>query len=142
MASQNLTLAGFALRFFFALVLVCASYNPSGYSYAQWVIRSINPMNITPYIAICGIVLIIGWAIYLRATFRSLGMIGLALAALLFGSFIWLFFDLGWLNSTNVSILEWVTLALLSLILALGMSWSHVRRRLTGQVDTDDVENG
>jgi len=98
-------------------------------------------MNITPYIAICGIVLIIGWAIYLRATFRSLGMIGLALAALLFGSFIWLFFDLGWLNSTNVSILEWVTLALLSLILALGMSWSHVRRRLTGQVDTDDVEN-
>ena len=29
----------------------------------------------------------------------------------------------------------------LSLILAVGLSWSHIRRRLTGQVDVDDLED-
>ena len=28
-----------------------------------------------------------------------------------------------------------------SLLLATGMSWSHIRRRLTGQLDVDDVED-
>jgi hypothetical protein len=28
----------------------------------------------------------------------------------------------------------------LSGILAIGVSWSHIRRRITGQVDVDDVE--
>ncbi|MBX2858943.1 MAG: hypothetical protein KTR17_09795 [Cellvibrionaceae bacterium] len=145
MASQKLTWNGFGLRFFFALLLVYASYNPSGYSYVQWVLRSINPpddspLNITPYLAISGMVLVIGWVIYLRATFRSLGVIGLVLASVLFGCFVWLFIDLGWLSLTNVSAMAWITLALLALILALGMSWSHVRRRLSGQVDADDVD--
>jgi hypothetical protein len=34
----------------------------------------------------------------------------------------------------------WIVLFATSGILAVGMSWSHVRRRLSGQVDTDDVD--
>ena len=30
---------------------------------------------------------------------------------------------------------------MLALILAVGLSWSHIRRQLTGQVDVDDVED-
>ncbi|MGB5773274.1 MAG: DUF6524 family protein [Sedimenticolaceae bacterium] len=32
-------------------------------------------------------------------------------------------------------------LVLLSAILAVGMSWSHIRRRLTGQIDVDEVDD-
>ena len=33
-------------------------------------------------------------------------------------------------------------IAVLSLVLATGMSWSHIRRKMTGQIDVDDVEEG
>jgi hypothetical protein len=38
--------------------------------------------------------------------------------------------------------MAWVSMVCLALLLAIGMSWSHVRRRMTGQVDVDDVEGG
>lgn len=126
------------VRFVFALVLVFATYNPSTYSYYHWV-EGVFP-KFTPAIAICGLFLLIAWGIYLRATFRSLGVLGLVLAAAFFASFVWLFYDLGWLQTDNVSVMTWVVLVIVSLLLAIGMSWSHIRRRLTGQVDIDDVD--
>jgi hypothetical protein len=48
----------------------------------------------------------------------------------------------GWLSLDNPTTLSWVSLILLSVLLAIGVSWSHVRRRITGQVDVDDVEEG
>lgn len=129
---------GVVIRFVFALVLVFATYNPSAYSYYHWA-ESVFP-KFTPALAICGLFLIIAWGIYLRATFRSLGVIGLILAAAFFASFVWLFYDLGWLDTNNVGAMTWVVLVIVSLLLAIGMSWSHIRRRLTGQVDIDDVD--
>ena len=52
-----------------------------------------------------------------------------------------LFVDLGWLRLEADGAMTWVVLAVLSLILAVGMSWSHIRRRLTGQVDVDELED-
>jgi hypothetical protein len=134
---QALTLWGFVWRSLFALLLVFASFNPSGYSYFHWA-KSIFP-SVNPYIALAGILLIAGWAIYLRATLRSLGVFGMTLAALLVGCLIWIFVDLGWLDWTAPTHMMWVALVVMSWVLALGMSWSHLRRRLSGQVDTDDV---
>jgi hypothetical protein len=37
--------------------------------------------------------------------------------------------------------MTYVVQLVLCLILAIGMSWSHVRRRLSGQVDADDVDD-
>lgn len=129
---------GVVIRFVFALVLVFATYNPSAYSYYHWA-EGVFP-KFTPALAICGLFLIIAWGIYLRATFRSLGVIGLILAGAFFASFVWLFYDLGWLDTNNVGAMTWVVLVIVSLLLAIGMSWSHIRRRLTGQVDIDDVD--
>lgn len=136
---MNITFAGFALRFFFALLLVLLTYNPSGYSYIHWVSHSIK--DITPYIAIAGIALIIGWVIYVRATLESLGVIGLLLASALFACFIWLLVYWKLLSLTNVSAMAWVIEIILAILLALGMSWSHINRRMSGQVDVDQVEN-
>lgn len=138
---EALTWSGFGLRFLFALLLVLATYNASGYSYVHWMVNSLQPLKLSPLLAIAGLVLVIGWVIYLRATLASLGKLGLLLAGALFGCFIWFFIDLGWLSLSNISALSWLALLGLALMLALGMSWSHVRRRLSGQVDTDDVES-
>lgn len=135
---KNIGPAGIALRFLFALVLVLCTYNPSGYSWFHWM-KSAFP-SITPIIALSGIALLIGWAMYVRATLRSLGPLGLVLAGALFSCLLWLLIDWGLLSLDNVSALAWVILIILAGILATGMSWSHIRRRASGQVDADDVD--
>ena len=40
----------------------------------------------------------------------------------------------------NVDLLTWVGLIGVGVILGLGMSWSHIRRMLSGQLDVDDVD--
>ena len=133
------TWAGFGLRFLFAAVLVFLTFNPSGYSYFHWV-RQVLPDNINPYVALAGLALLIGWVIYVRATLRSLGIVGIALVVAVCGCIIWLFYYWGWLTRESGSALAWIILVFQALILSVGMSWSHIRRRLSGQVDTDDVD--
>ena len=135
---KPLTIEGFLLRLLFALFLVMLTYNPSGYSYLHWLQNSFS--NFGPLLAISGISLIICWVIYIRATLRSLCLIGLILAGLFFATIIWLFIDWGWLSLNNVNAVSWVILILFSVILAVGISWSHLRRRISGQVDADDVD--
>lgn len=135
---KPITLQGFVLRFLFALVLVLLTYNPSGYSYSYWLQNSFS--NFGPLLGIAGISLIIGWVVYIRATLRSLGLIGLILAGLFFSAIMWLLVDWGWLGLNNVTAMSWVILVLISAVLAVGISWSHIRRKISGQVDSDDVD--
>lgn len=132
---------GFMWRFIFALVLVYATYNPSGISYYHWLKSGLGEGELlTPPFALISIVLLIGWTVYLRATFRSLGGFGLLLATAFFAIIIWWLVDLGLLGINNVSVLSYIVMLLLSAVLAVGMSWSHIRRRLSGQADMDDVD--
>ena len=135
---KPITVQGFLLRFMFALLLVMLTYNPSEYSYFHWVRDNFS--NFDPLLGLAGISLIIGWVIYLRATLRSLGLIGLTLAALFFTAILWLLIDWGWLGLDNVTVMNWVILVLISAVLAVGISWSHIRRKISGQVDADDVD--
>ncbi|HDK37560.1 MAG TPA: hypothetical protein ENG92_00890 [Thiolapillus brandeum] len=129
----------FIIRLLVAIVLVFSTYNPSGYSWVHWFMESTNKLD--PLIILSAVILIIGWAIYLRATARSLGVFGSLLVVALFGSIIWAMIFYGWLSLDNPSILGYVALTMLSLLLAVGISWSHIRRRITGQIDVDDVES-
>jgi len=135
---KGLTLSGFLRRFAVAIVLVFSTYNPSGYSYYHWLSENIS--SPTPLLALAGVVLLIGWAIFLRATTRSLGFIGLSLAAAFFGILIWMIVDAGWLHPDSVTAFTYIFLVILCAILAVGISWSHIRRRMTGQVDVDEVD--
>ena len=116
---KPITVQGFLLRLLFALLLVMLTYNPSGYSYSHWLQNSFS--NFGHLLCIAGISLIIGWVIYLRATLRSLGTIGLVLAVLFFAAIIWLLIDWGWLGMGNVTAMSWVILILISLVLAVGI---------------------
>jgi hypothetical protein len=46
----------------------------------------------------------------------------------------------GWLDVDNRSTMAWVVLLILGLMLGIGMSWSHIRRRLSGQAAVDRVD--
>ncbi len=135
---MRLTSSGIALRFLFSLLLVLLSYNPSGHSYFHWVYHNIH--SVTPYIAIAGLVLVIGWVIYIKATLNSLGVAGILLASALFGCLIWLFIYWKILDLHKASAMAWVVEILLALLLAIGMCWSHIMLRWSGQVDVDEID--
>ncbi|MDX9734602.1 MAG: DUF6524 family protein [Thermoanaerobaculia bacterium] len=137
MAGLGISVPGFLLRLLAAALLVFATYNPAGWSFLHWVRKSGGgPL---PLKVLAGIALVAGWVFCVRATLRSLGHVGTALAAAFFGVLIWLFVDL---RGTDVegSTLAWIVLACLAGTLAVGLSFSLVRRRVTGQIDDTDEE--
>jgi len=136
---EKFSLTGFVLRWALALALVLLSFNPSGYSYYDWLSGSLP--QVTPAVVICGLLLLIGWIVFIGATMRSIGVLGVLLAMALFAALIWLLVAQGWLDLGNTGALVWISLLVLSLILAVGMSWSHINRRLSGQTDVDEVDS-
>ncbi len=135
---MNFTFSSFGLRFLFSAILIFATYNPEGYSYYHWV-SSVFP-SISIEQAFVGVALLIGWVIYLRATLRSLGVIGLILAFTFFGLLVGMLFKWGWLSLEASKMVAYIVEILLAAVLAVGMSWSHIRRRMSGQMDMDDVD--
>ncbi len=140
MANKTFNSASFFIRLFFALILVFATYNPTDYSFYHWASQSLE-QGLQPLIIFCGVVLLIGWAIYIRATITSLGIIGLVLAFAFFGSLLWVVIDLGIVPANSIEIITYIILVLLSCVLSIGMSWSHIRRRMSGQLDVNDTDS-
>ncbi len=135
------TFQSFIARFVGALLTVLLTFNPSGHSYYHWVSDAIKNSGFGAMHAFSGVVLLICWFILIRSSYRSLGPIGLFLASAFIGTLVWLLDDFNFISANTTSAIGWVALASLSALLAIGMSWSHVRRRLTGQVDIDDVDD-
>lgn len=128
----------FFIRFVFAIIVVFATYNPEGVSYYHWVAEQFP--EFTLYKAFVGVVLIIGWAILIRATLGSLGFIGILLACAFFGLAIWLIIDVIGLSTDNLRVISYIIETMLASVLSIGVSWSHIRRRISGQVDTDELD--
>ncbi len=132
--ANEFTTGGFLARWLFAAALVFGTYNPSEYSYFNWV----RTEAFGPVMALAGVALLIAWIVFLRATMESMGVLGIVLGGALFGCVIWWLIDVGVLSVDSTNTLTWIILLVLSFILAAGMSWSHIRRRLTGQIDVDE----
>ncbi len=135
---ERLTLIGFLFRLLAATTLVFCTFNPSGYSYAHWVSDVFPKVNAQQ--AVAGAVLLIGWVVFAVATLRSIGRIGVALIAILFAALTWLMISLGWLSWEQKHAIGWIALVALAVTLAVGVSWQFINRRLTGQIDSDDVD--
>lgn len=135
--------AGLLLRLLAALVLVYATYNPEGISFFQWAVlpllRGEGLASVGPGKVIVLILLLIGWVVFLKATRRSLGFLGAGLVLALGGALIWLLVEWGVLAPRGLRAITHVALIIISLVLAIGLSWSSLSRRLTGQIDTDEV---
>ena len=145
MSVHRFSWTNFLLRLVFALVLVFVTYNPEKLSYYHWAIAPLldgeDDASVTVLQVFLGVVLLIGWVIFLRATMRALGVIGLVLAIAFFGTLLWLVVDVGLVSAENSRALSYLVLLGLAGVLSTGLSWSHIRRRLTGQLDVDETDD-
>jgi Family of unknown function (DUF6524) len=123
------------MRLFGAIAVVLLTYNPMGYSFYHWALRDLAA--ITALKAFAGALLLVGWIVCIRTAFVSLGALGLLLSVLVLGTLVWMLQDYGILNADNPSLLSWVTLIVIGIIFGIGLSWSLLRARVTGQVEVD-----
>jgi hypothetical protein len=140
-ASSGMTAVGFLWRFVAALALVLLTYNPSHQSAYHWITSAISLSAFGPLHLLLVGVLLAGWAVFWIATWRSLGTLGVTLAGVILGAIIWFLFDIDLLESHSVSAITWISLVCLAAVLAVGMSWSHLWRRMTGQFNVEDVDD-
>lgn len=136
--------AGIGLRALAALILVFVTYNPEGYSFYHWAIAPLvhgttgtGPASVK---FLSGLALVTGWVIFLNATRRSIGLPGAALVLAISGGLVWMLLDFGIVSAGSARGISYVVLICTALLLAVGMSWSHVSRTLSGQVDMDQTD--
>lgn len=126
------------LRWVFAFALVTATYNPTKWNFVSW--SSENWRDQLPLTLLIGLILLVGYIIYLRATLRSIGVVGRVLVLALLAALLWVLYDYGLMTLDNRNTNVWLGIIGLSMVLGVGLSWSHVRRALSGQSDMDDVD--
>lgn len=130
---------GVGARFLVAFLLVCVTWNPTPYNYVEWAMAQWS--NLMPLVVFAGLVLLIAWIFFGRATARSLGVLGITLSFALAATVVWILFRYGLVSTQSTTLISWIVLVLLAAILAMGMSWSHLRRSWSGQVDVDDTDD-
>ena len=82
------------------------------------------------------LLLLPGWVVVIQATRRALGLGGAILIAGIFGALFWLLIAKGGIfQPHSATAFSHLALVALSLLLAIGMSWAIVRRKLTGEVE-------
>lgn len=128
----------FLIRWLIAFVLLALTWNPTSYNYIVW--AQTNAQAQLPLAVFVGLLLMIGYIIYLRATLRSIGPLGMVLVSAVFASLIWVLIDMGLLQTGNSVLNQWLGIVAASLVLGIGLSWSIFRRRISGQADVDDVD--
>ena len=127
----------FVTRWLAAMFLVLATYNPSGYSYYHWV----SELDIGNWILKLLVALVLGilYATFGLATRRSLGRLGIAAWLLFFAVVTWMLVDFGLIRIAGSGTVATIVLVDLANLLAIGLSWSYLRARLSGQADTNNV---
>jgi Family of unknown function (DUF6524) len=147
MGKEGFTWRGLGLRLLAALALVYATYNPEGVSFFHWTFQPAAGESgllayihsFTPLKALAGLMLIAAWVVFLQATRRSLGAGGALLVLALFACTIWAMIYYGAISPHSSRAIAHLVLIAISLVLAIGLSWSYISRKLSGQVDTDNV---
>ncbi len=133
----HLTWRGFLLRWVAAVALVLLTYNPTGTSYVHWVTQFEEGKEALKLLAFA--LLLGGYAIFIRATARSLGVLGSGLVLATFALLFWVLIDAEIIPKDS-RVLLWLSLFVLATFLTIGMTGSYVWRRLTGQYHVSGEE--
>ncbi len=143
MANSGPGLGGIAVRALAALVLVFLTYNPEGISFYHWAIAPLignTPSTGSASIKfLAGVALLSGWIVFLNATRRSIGLGGSVLVLAIAGGLVWLLVDTGMVSAKSARGITYVVEICTAILLGVGMSWSHVSRSMSGQLDTDEA---
>ena len=140
MEHERFSPIGLIGRIVLPFVLVYGTWNPSGMSFYHWTIAPLfsGKPAIGPVKVLVALLLLAGWFVVIHATRRSLGLGGAILIVGIFCTFIWLLIAKGGVYQPHsATAFSHLGLVALSLLLAIGMSWAIVRRKLTGQVEVE-----
>ena len=129
---------GILLRWLGAFILLAATFNPTEWNYVKWSMANSNSQ--LPLTLFLGLLLLVGYIVYVMATLRSIGALGILLIAAIFGSGLWVLASWGLFSIANTTINTWVGLIALSLILGVGLSWSILRQKLSGQATVEEID--
>jgi hypothetical protein len=135
---RNLSIGGVFGRFLASLILVVATFNPSGYSFVGWIAG--NFPHLEPLQLVVGIGLFAVWLFFVHATWRSLGTLGVALGLAFFAAMVWLFTSWGWFSLSNHDAFIWVVLIMMACLLTLGLCWALLQARISGQAVVEEVK--
>lgn len=132
------------IRWAAALILVFITYNPTNWNFVRWGMD--NYTSNLSVVILLGLILFVAYAVFVRATLQSIGKIGIGLVLAVIAVLLWVLYDKGLLDPANGTLMTWIGLIALSFVLGIGLSWSIIRRRISGQLDVresdvhDDVE--
>ena len=119
-----------AYRWLLCAGLVFATWNPSGQSYADWATGERGSAALK---ACLGIFLFAAWVAVARMAFAALGYRGVAAVVSLILAAVVFRVGLGWLVFANVTVTGYTILLWISTVLGLGLSWSFLQRRISGE---------
>ncbi|MEM1343965.1 MAG: DUF6524 family protein [Pseudomonadota bacterium] len=141
MAFASSTAFGFGIRVAASILVVLLTYNPTGFlSYVHWVQAGFDTDVALKVLA--GLLLLISYVVLLRATFYSIGVIGIGLVVAVLAAFVWVMIDLGVLSLDDPGVLQWLALIGVGVVMGIGLSWALIRKRLSGQYTVDDPDSG
>ena len=129
---------GIILRWLGAFVLLAATYNPTQVNFTRW--AEANWQTQMPLTLLFGLLLGVGYMIYIGATLRSIGTFGILLVGAIVAALVWVLIDYQILTLQNPSLNLWLGIFALSVVLGIGLSWSIIRQRLSGQATVDEVQ--
>ncbi|MGC2032591.1 MAG: DUF6524 family protein [Steroidobacteraceae bacterium] len=135
---RNLSIGGVVGRFLASLILVVATFNPTGYSFVGWIAGHFP--HLEPLQLVVGIGLLALWLFFLHSTWRSLGTVGVVLGIAFFAAMVWLFTSWGWFSLSNHNALIWVVLVMMACLLTLGLCWALLQARIAGQAVVEEIK--
>ncbi len=129
---------GILIRILGAFALLSATYNPTPWNFVRWAQTGWTTQM--PLTLLFGLLLAVGYLVYIGATLRSIGAFGIVLVAAIVGALVWVLIDYQILTLQNPSLNLWLGILALSVVLGIGLSWSIIRQRISGQATVDEVQ--
>ncbi len=126
------------MRWLFAFGLLTATYNPTGYSYVDWLLQP-DP-EILPVKVFVGVCLLIVHLFVLSMALRTLSLSGVLASIAFFSALTWAGYSLGVRLPTFGLTVLWVQFAVATTLTG-GMSLALLRQHVSGQV-TPSEEGG
>jgi hypothetical protein len=135
---------GFLIRVVATFAVVVLTYNPLELSYFHWVrddiVGGAGFQQQLALKALAGLALVVAYVVLIRATVSSIGAVGAVLVAALVAAVIWVLVDFNLISIADPGVLQWLVIIGVSIVLGVGLSWSLIRRRLSGQYDIVDED--
>ncbi len=126
-----MTTPGILVRTLACFLLVFATWNPTGHSFVTW--ARFSPWATAPEIAVAGILLLGLHILFLRIAWLSLGADGISAALAFFLVAVLTLYEFDLIDPWRRAIWAYLLLSAFSLVLAIGVTWSLLKRRIVGQ---------